>query len=718
MAAPVFEEAMIDPPAAPEDGAAPVADSAAAAESLFRVQLYAVIARLLAHLDGPLHAESGKRWADAYPFLAAYGQMLAAHQPADLDGADAWRWWEAQAAAWLEADEARAAPLGLIVRSLDLAMSDLRVLLAAGLVEEDIRFGALFAALQEPLTARRPCVGLLGWLLAEPGGDPYDAWPAVQRLAGAALLSIDNQAEPRSEWVVRVPAPLWDALQGRRSAQPAPGLKLDAAATFPTPARLILPESLHGEVRALPNLLRRGQVSALVLRGMTGTGRRTVAGSVARALGRDLLCWQGKAPGDEAWRLLGPLATALGALPLLRFDPAPGETIDLPPLDGYRGPVAVTLGRSGGLRGDLLDRSLSLNLPPPDHDARRRFWQASGARVRAPALDDIAARFLLTGGHIHRAATLAETYAALDGRKSVVAEDVQRATRALNRQVLETLATPLETGAGWQDLIVTGAVARDLAALEARCRQREGLRMRAGAAFRGNLNRGVRAMFSGPSGTGKTLAARALAAALQMDLYRVDLAAVVNKYIGETEKNLNQVLARAEELDVVLLLDEGDALMAKRTDVRNANDRYANLETNYLLQRLENYEGIVIVTTNAGQRIDEAFLRRLDVIVDFAPPDAAERRAIWLLHLPAEHVVSDSFLDDIAARCVLTGGQIRNAALHALLLAGSDAAVSEADVEAAVQREYRKAGAAYPLRANRAPNGQLGRLQQFAAEIG
>lgn len=718
MVAPVFEETMFDPSTMPVDGAALGTENTAAAESLFRVQLYAVIARLLAHLDGPLHAESGKTWAEAYPFLAAYRQMLAAHQPADLDGADTWRWWEAQAAAWLAADEARTVPLGLIARGLDLAQPDLRVLLAAGLVEEDIRFGALFAALQEPLTARRPCVGLLGWVLAAPVGEQFDAWPAVQRMADVALLSIDNQAEPRAEWVVRVPVPLWDALQGRRSAQPAPGLKLDGAASFPAPARLILPEALHDEVRALPALLRRGQVSALVLRGMTGTGRRTVAGSVARALGRDLLSWQGKAPVDEAWRLLGPLATALGALPLLCFDPAPGETIDLPPIDGYRGPVAVTLGRGGGLRGDLFDRALSLYLPPPDRAARRRFWQASGVPVRAPALDDIAARFLLTGGHIQRAATLAETYAALDGRKPILPADVQRATRALNRQVLETLATPLESGAGWQDLVVTGAVARDLAALETRCRTREGLQARAGAAFRGNLNRGVRAMFSGPSGTGKTLAARALAAALQMDLYRVDLAAVVNKYIGETEKNLNQVLARAEELDVVLLLDEGDALMAKRTDVRNANDRYANLETNYLLQRLENYEGIVIVTTNAGQRIDEAFLRRLDVIVDFAPPDAAERRAIWLLHLPAEHAVREPFLDDIAARCVLTGGQIRNAALHALLLAGDGAAVAEAHVEAAVQREYRKAGAAYPLRANRTANGQLGRLQHFAAEIG
>ena len=152
-----------------------------------------------------------------------------------------------------------------------------------------------------------------------------------------------------------------------------------------------------------------------------------------------------------------------------------------------------------------------------------------------------------------------------------------------------------------------------------------------------HLNYGVRALFSGPSGTGKTLAARLLASALQMDLYRLDLSAVVNKYIGETEKNLNQIFARAEELDVILLLDEGDALLTQRTEVSNANDRYANLETNYLLQRLKSFEGILIVTTNAGDRIDSAFQRRMDVVISFPPPDATERWVIWQLHLPVTH---------------------------------------------------------------------------------
>jgi SpoVK/Ycf46/Vps4 family AAA+-type ATPase len=234
--------------------------------------------------------------------------------------------------------------------------------------------------------------------------------------------------------------------------------------------------------------------------------------------------------------------------------------------------------------------------------------------------------------------------------------------------------------------------ARELALLESRCRHREALAEAAGSA-------GVRVLFTGPSGTGKTLAARRLAAALDKDVYSVDVATVVDKYLGETEKRLDAALSRAEELDVVLLFDEGDALFSTRTDVRTANDRYANLETNFLLQRLETFEGILVVTTNAGERIDAAFRRRIDVVVDFKAPDAAERWEIWRSHLPGGHGVTDAFVDELAARCALTGGQIRNATLHAALLALDDGGfVDELHVEEAVRREYRKAGAVCPLR--------------------
>jgi SpoVK/Ycf46/Vps4 family AAA+-type ATPase len=278
-------------------------------------------------------------------------------------------------------------------------------------------------------------------------------------------------------------------------------------------------------------------------------------------------------------------------------------------------------------------------------------------------------------------------------------DDVRQAISSLNRQALDTLAVRLKNFGDWDQLAVGLETHRELENLRTRCCHREHLRDVVGTALAKQLSPGVCALFSGPSGTGKTLAARLLATSLQMDLYRLDLSTVVNKYIGETEKNLNQVFSRAEELDVILLLDEGDALLTQRTGVHTSNDRYANLETNFLLQRLESFEGILIVTTNAGERIDSAFQRRMDVVIDFSAPSPHERWAIWQLHLPANHAIDYSWLEEVAGRCMLSGGQIRNAALHASLLAlDNGGIVTSGYLEAAIQREYRKSGGVCPLR--------------------
>jgi SpoVK/Ycf46/Vps4 family AAA+-type ATPase len=351
------------------------------------------------------------------------------------------------------------------------------------------------------------------------------------------------------------------------------------------------------------------------------------------------------------------------------------------------------------LSGEGVERALTLTLAMPDAGARREHWRRSFDGQGVAEADEIAARFRMTGGNIRRASKLARAYAALEGRDEVVVEDVRRAARALNRQALDTLATRVEAVGDWASLAVKPETMRELLNLESRCRHRERLHGSVGESLSRQLNAGVRALFTGPSGTGKTLAARLLASVLKMDLYRLDLASVVSKYIGETEKSLNQVFARAEELDVILLLDEGDALLTQRTSVQSSNDRYANLETNYLLQRLESFEGIIVVTTNAGERIDGAFQRRMDVVVDFHAPEPAELRRIWQLHLPDEHAVPQQLLSEVSRRCSLSGGQIRNAVLHASLLALTNGGrITPAYLEAAVLREYRKAGTVCPLR--------------------
>jgi SpoVK/Ycf46/Vps4 family AAA+-type ATPase len=185
--------------------------------------------------------------------------------------------------------------------------------------------------------------------------------------------------------------------------------------------------------------------------------------------------------------------------------------------------------------------------------------------------------------------------------------------------------------------------------------------------------RGVRMLFAGPPGTGKTLSAEVLAHSLATDLLVVDLARLVSKWIGETEKNLAEVFEAAERSRAVLLFDEADALFGKRTEVSDAHDRYANLETAYLLARLERFEGLAILSTNLRQNLDSAFTRRLEFILDFDPPGRAERLALWRCHLPAEApLAGDVDLDELAAGFPLVGGLIRNAAVAAAFLAAAE----------------------------------------------
>jgi hypothetical protein len=242
------------------------------------------------------------------------------------------------------------------------------------------------------------------------------------------------------------------------------------------------------------------------------------------------------------------------------------------------------------------------------------------------------------------------------------------ACRAQARPRLDDLAQRLEPRAGWGDLVLPDAQLRVLREVAVHVRRRATVYERWGFGARGARGLGIAALFAGPSGTGKTLAAEVLAGALRLDLYRIDLAAVVSKYVGETEKNLRRVFDAAEAGGAVLLFDEADALFGKRAEVSDAHDRYANIEVGYLLQRLEAYRGLALLTTNMKQALDPAFLRRLRFVVQFPFPDAAQRAQIWRRAFPPQTPTVG--LDaDLLARLSVAGGNIRNIALGAAFLA-------------------------------------------------
>lgn len=667
----------------------------------FRATVFLLI-RFLRSLEPPSELADGDSALDGvltrFPFLAAYLHDLSAMLPQDLTWEDAALWWRDGIEDW-ERPRRGLLPLGTLSSYADLGFAHRVGLVCAGLVEEDARFGDMFAQLMPGTSSRRVTVDFLGQLMLDIDATiSTSPRGAVEPLAALGLIRTLQPDAPFAERPIAVPETVWKLIRDGIAetldewCEYLPRSRAVALKSLP------FPETFQTELAGVPTLLARSDEALLIVRGVGGSDRRAVVRAVARSLRYNVLAVTVDAElSAERRALIAPLALLTHSLPLLSMDPAPGMTLPLPSLPGYRGVRVVILSTVGGIDADAAGNALTLTLPRLGERERALHW-AEGLAGFAPAdMESLVRRYLLPGEHIRRVAAGAIAYARLAQRHTVNDEDVARAHRHLNRQLLDKLAEPLSVGGGndaWETLITGESVTTRLRQLESRCRLRERLAEHLGEAFRRGENRGVRALFNGPSGTGKTLAARTLAAVLGMDIYRVDLAAIVNKYIGETEKNLHEVLSRAEELDVILLIDEGDALMGKRTEVSNANDRYANLETNYLLQRLEAHQGIVLVTTNVGDNIDGAFQRRMDVAIDFTNPNAAERVRIWRLHLAEGHAVSDQELAMIAAKGDFTGGQIRNAAVLATLLAMEDNAgiVTFAHLRLALESEYRKAG--------------------------
>lgn len=632
---------------------------------------------------------------ERFPFLIGYNDELAENGLAGKNINEAAAWWLAAIDTWEQAIPTHL-PLRALRQAVGLDHTAITLLIGIGIVEEDARFGVLFEALQNIPGQQRPTIGLLnGWWQSA-----TDARSVIRKFQQLGLVQVANPEALRQSWALQVPEILWDALQGKQLLAFPAGFHYRAISELSSLDDLILPADLKTSVARIPTLANTGKVKIVMVRSPRHNSRRTLLGAVAHALGMGTLGIAAlKKTPDECWQLIGPLATLLNALPIITLETASGENAGLPQLPGYDGLIGIVLEPHAGMAGSEIEGAVTLTLGMPDMDERRQHWHQALGNANDLDLDQICQRMRLGRSTIRRMAGMAQTQAELAGRSTITSQDIQQASRSLNRQQLDTLATRIKTSGDWRHLSVTTDTLDELQSLESRCCQRERLSLMSGSGPSAQLNCGVRALFTGPSGTGKTLAARLLAAALEMDLYRLDLSAVVNKYIGETEKNLNQVFSLAEELDVILLLDEGDALLTQRTSIQTSNDRYANLETNFLLQRLESFEGILIITTNASDNIDSAFQRRMDVVIDFHAPDFSERWAIWQMHLPAQHEVAHDLLEELAHRCAFNGGQIRNAVLHASLLALNNGGIlTSLYLEQAVRREYRKMGAVCPLK--------------------
>ncbi|MGH9885097.1 MAG: ATP-binding protein, partial [bacterium] len=341
------------------------------------------------------------------------------------------------------------------------------------------------------------------------------------------------------------------------------------------------------------------------------------------------------------------------------------------------------------------EAALLLDAPVPTIGQRHELWLGSLNGERPVDFDPavVTLAFRLAPDQIIRAAEAARRVTVAADRPMTVA-DISSGARAQNAAGLERLARRIEPAVGWDDLILPDATEAQIHELTARARHRDKVIGEWGMGGGNSRRQGITALFAGDSGTGKTLSAEVLAGDLGFDLYVIDLSTVVDKYIGETEKNLDRIFTEADRVNGVLLFDEADALFGKRSEVKDARDRYANVEVAYLLQRMESFDGLAILTTNLRANVDEAFIRRLDAIVDFALPEQEHRLLLWERNLtPAVPRADDVDLEFLARKFKLSGGDIRNICVAAAYLAAAeDRELSMTDLIRATEREYQKLG--------------------------
>lgn len=424
---------------------------------------------------------------------------------------------------------------------------------------------------------------------------------------------------------------------------------------------------------------------------------RAVAAAACEAVGLRLY---GARPADlpgpaterESLIRLWERETVLGAVALLleldKDDAAEQTRVAAALVEEVKG-IVLLAGREP--LSTLRRAAVRFDVNKPGAREQRGLWEAAlgdASRQLNGELDRVVAQFNL-GTHLIHAAS-AETLAGGATGGPALAGGLWQACRVQARQRLDDLARRIEPAATWSDIVLPAGSVKTLREIAGQVRQRAMVYEKWGFAAKSARGLGISALFAGASGTGKTMAAEVLANELNLDLYQIDLSALVSKYIGETEKNLRRVFDAAEEGGAILLFDEADALFGKRSEVNDSHDRYANIEVSYLLQRMESYRGLAILTTNMKESLDTAFLRRLRFVVQFPFPDAAQRAEIWRRVFPADTPL-DALNHAGLSRLDVAGGNIRNMALNAAFLAAeAREPVRMIHLLQAAQNEYAK----------------------------
>lgn len=616
-------------------------------------------------------------WQQALPLDDALLSLLQSEAKELLGRKSQWSTHRKRMAGrWAKLD----GPFGRFVRDHGLTIQQAFVVALAGEIESSHLVTLVVSTLQSPAATSRPTVHLcVAMSRALFGSDALNTEDILEMpLVRARILKLDDDA-PVPLRTLRIHPSLWAVLCGHDPGWDECRPLIDRNAA-------LLPEALREDLPYVAGLIGDARIKGLVVRGNPGSGRDIVAAELAAALGRRAI-----SVPVERWRDEPALAEAAhyaNWLPVLRPHLGPGEAYTPP--EHANGPVVIVLGTDGAVAArDYLGMQIGV----PRQAERLNLWVEQVGNKKLAA--EVAGNSLLSGSDIVKVAQSARLIAGRRSEKLGV-QHIAEARRELGADQLRQLAQAEDRMVTDDAIVLSPQVASGLAHIVARTQRRESMWSGLGPTLQASRTSGVRAMFVGESGTGKTLAASYVATRLGAPLYRVDLSAVMNKYIGESEKNLANLLDHAAASDVLLLFDEADSIFGRRSDGGDTGERYANMLTNFLLTRIEHHPGVVLLTTNSRDRIDEAFMRRLDRIVDFPLPGFEQRLQLWQKHLGKRGPGADAYRT-LASYCDLAGGQIRNVVLSAAVSSAGESITTEHLMQGLVI-EYQKTGRELPAK--------------------
>ncbi len=606
--------------------------------------------------------------------------------------------------------------LPALARRFNLSPAEVDVLLLTIAVELEPHYETLYAYLQNDVTRKHPSINLALNIICRSEREKLDGrilFAPSSTLFANRLLEMAAEPHDRDAPLLRKFLKIDEAIIA---------FLLDQAPITEGAARLVEPRFSSHESETDPNTQEQLRNLAAYLRGAdrrgialrligeSETALTSAAEALAQGLGRRLLLVDLLQLGAEESAVAKLLRNAVlwGAIVAIRDrEPAANGsesqlasqalTLLWNTLAVFDEPILLLGSESAFARIPANIRVWRLDIQTPGFNLRRQTWKAALSDAQTTADPSrLADTFRFGGQRIRQTIDMARSLAAVrDPNQSQPGiQDLLDAGRALTSPQVGRFAIRIEPRYTWSDMVLPPEKAQQLHNIAAWMKHRRLVHRDWGFGEKLSRGKGLNVLFTGPSGTGKTMAAEVLAGELSLDLYQIDLSSVVSKYIGETEKNLSAIFREAEQSQALLFFDEADALFGKRTEVKDAHDRYANIEVNYLLQRVEQYEGVVILATNLQQNLDDAFLRRMQEVLEFPFPDDLLRERIWRGHFPKDAPChKDIDFPFLAQKFKMTGGNIKNIVLGAAFMAAQESQpISMSHLILATKSEYQKEG--------------------------